>query len=231
MVFETLLPGVDIALSKKHRFTTDAVLLSRFASPRKGERVCDLCCGIGIVPLLWFGAGEISPRFVTGLDVDAEVIGLFNASIERNGLGNRVLALQGDVRNLPPALKDKPFDCITCNPPYHKAQPKADPARFETCCDLEDIMKAAARLLRFGGRLCLCHRPTRLPELINCMQAFGITPKSMRLVSYKTGAKPRLVLLEGRLGGKPGLDVLPTFVLTRQDGTVTEETAEIYRMR
>ena len=98
-------------------------------------------------------------------------------------------------------------------------------------CELNDIVKAAARLLRFGGRLCLCYRPSRLPELITCMQSFDITPKRMRLVAYKTGAKPKLVLIEGRLGGKQGLDVLPTFVLSGQDGNMTEEAAEIYRMR
>jgi tRNA1(Val) A37 N6-methylase TrmN6 len=231
MIFEPLLPGIDIALSKKHRFTTDAVLLARFASPHKGERVCDLCCGVGIVPLLWFGAGETPPHYVTGLDIDAEAIKLFNTSIKRNGLEDRVLALQGDVRNPPFTHKDKPFDCVTCNPPYHKKQPQGDPARSEMLCETEDIIKAAARLLRFGGRLCLCHRPARLPEVLACMQAFGIPPKRMRLVSYKIGAKPRLVLIEGRYGAKPGLDVLPSFVLTGHDGTMTEETAEIYRMR
>jgi tRNA1(Val) A37 N6-methylase TrmN6 len=139
--------------------------------------------------------------------------------------------VQGDVRNLPRALLAKTFDVVTCNPPYHKQQPGGDPTRFETACGIGDVFGAAARLLRFMGRLCICHRPERLPELMAGMQSFRIEPKRMRLVAYKTGNKPRLVLLEGKLGAKPGLDVLPTLVLADVFGTMTPEVAEMYRRR
>ena len=41
-----------------YRFTSDAVLLSKFASCKKGEIVADFCSGSGIVGLHYFALHE-----------------------------------------------------------------------------------------------------------------------------------------------------------------------------
>lgn len=235
MRFESLLPGVDIALSPRHRFTTDSVLLARFAAPRRREAACDLCCGGGIVPLLWQGEGETSPRRTVGLDLDGEAADLFQASIERNGLSGRLSALRGDLRDPPAALLPGSFDLVTCNPPYHRPAGEGSPERGlirqEVRCTLEEVCAAAARLLRFGGRFCLCHRPARLADLCVALRASGIEPKRLRMAARRLDTAPRLLLLEGRRGGKPGLEVLPQLVLEEEDGSPSAEYRQIYRMR
>jgi tRNA1(Val) A37 N6-methylase TrmN6 len=229
-LFQRLIKGIDIAVEPGYGFTTDAVLLSRFAAPAKNERVCDLGCGAGVIPLLCFGHQETPPLLAAGIDIDPVAVKLFNASIEKNGLTGRVFGFCADLKKPPHELiKLGPFDCVTCNPPYYIGSHN-NPASFEVLCSFEDVLKTAARLLRFGGRLCLCHRPDRLAHILSAMLRLGIEPKLMRPVAYKPSGNPRLVLLQGRLGARPGLKILPQLTLTGHDGKYTGEAAKIYRM-
>ena len=68
----------------------------------------------------------------------------------------------------------------------------------------------------------------RLSELFCAMTAKGLEPKRLRLVSHKADSAPSLALVEGRRGGRPGLDILPSLVLTGPDGRETEEVLRIY---
>ena len=78
---------------------------------------------------------------------------------------------------------------------------------------LEEVCRAAARLLKTGGRFCLCLPPRRLAEALALLEGAGISPKRLQLVQHRPGRAPFLVLLEGRRGGRPGLEVLPTRML------------------
>ncbi len=71
------------------------------------------------------------------------------------------------------------------------------------------MCEAAAWLLKFGGKFCVCLRPERLCELMCKMSAAGIEPKRLRTVSKRDGCAPWLVLVEGKRGGKPGMTVEP----------------------
>ena len=47
---DMLLNGLKIVQDTRlYRFTSDSVLLSRFAKPKKGDKVADFCAGSGIV--------------------------------------------------------------------------------------------------------------------------------------------------------------------------------------
>lgn len=101
------------------------------------------------------------------------------------------------------------FDVITMNPPYKaenagiKSQKENEKiARHETLCNLRDITKAASKLLKFGGKLCICIRPERLFETMEAMKEYKIEPKALRLVAASPEKAPWLCLVEGRLGGK-----------------------------
>ena len=51
-----MLGGLKIVQDERYyRFTSDSVLLSRFASCKKGEKVADFCAGAGIVGLHYYG--------------------------------------------------------------------------------------------------------------------------------------------------------------------------------
>ena len=133
------------------------------------------------------------------------------------------------------ALPAGSFDLAVCNPPYFP--PSAGPlpkeearrtARTEEACTLEDVCRAAGRLLRWGGAFCLVHKPERLTDLLCALRGEGLEPKRLRLVSLRPERAPSLLLLEARRGGKPGLAVEKPLILENPDGSPTAELNRIY---
>ena len=123
---------------------------------------------------------------------------------------------------------------MTCNPPYKAAgagivsRSKADRvARHETECTLGDVFTAAAKLLRFSGRLCICQRPERLADIFVSMREAGIEPKRFREVIQREGGKAWLVLVEGRLGGRSGIETMPPLYIEK-DAILSPEMIDIY---
>ena len=101
-------------------------------------------------------------------------------------------------------------------------------ARSERGCTLAEVIAAAAWCLKTGGAFCLVHRPERLAELLTAMSAAGLEPKRLRLVQHRAEKAPSLVLVGGRKGAKPGLDVQAPLILTGPDGRDTAEVRRIY---
>ena len=234
--FMPITNGIEAAVSDEHRFTTDSVLLARFSSPRKNERVAEFCSGCGAISLMWFGEGETPPKSVCGFEIMEEASKLFSLSIEKNNLAETVSAVCADLREYK-SIKELPhagFDLVVCNPPYFEAgfgSGQRQTARQETQLDIYTVCKAAAYALKFGGRFCVCFKPQRLPDLFEAMRQSKIEPKTIRQVVPKKGEQPHLVLVEGKLGAKPQLNWLPELALYDENGEFAEEYREIYRMR
>lgn len=234
--FIPLTHGITAVISDEHRFTTDSVLLARFATPRAGDRVAELCCGCGAVTLLWFGKGEISPHHVVGVELSTEAAALFSLSVAKNNLSQRISVICADIKDYKsiPGLAANAFDLVVCNPPYFKAGHGGgarQTARQETDLDISDVCAAAGRALRYGGRFCVCFKPQRLPDLFEAMRAAGLEPKRIRPVLTQPGKTPHLFLAEARRGGNRQLDWLPALCLENSDGTPSAEYCEFYRMR
>ncbi len=235
--FETLSGGTRIFVSRDHKFGTDAFLLARFAAPKPADRVCDLGSGCGIIPLIWLDRNPRLPS-VHALELQSQGVELMELSRKENGLENRFFPYEGDLRRLEDLKTQLPaagFSLVTCNPPY-KAAGSGVPcpgqarltARHEVSCTLEEVCRAAARLLRFGGRFCLCHRPERLTDVLCALRQAGLEPKRLRLVQQREGAAPWLLLAEGRKGSKPFLRVEPPLTVENPGGGFSREMQEIY---
>jgi tRNA1(Val) A37 N6-methylase TrmN6 len=222
-----------IYVSKNHTFGTDAVLLSNFAAPRRNDKAVDLGTGCGIIPMLWMRDKAVS--YAAGLEISKEAVELGKATIKENGLEGSFEIFEGDIKEATKHLKKAFYNLVTCNPPYKAngagilsttATDKA--ARHETLCGLEDVIKAAAELLTYGGRFAMCQRPERLGEIISLMTANEIEPKTLRLVCKTEGTEPWLVLIEGRLKGGKGMRILPNLNIYGKDGGLSKEMTEIY---
>ena len=202
----------QVAVSAVHTFGADALLLSDFAAPARGERVCDLGTGCGAIALRLCAAGQ--PAAVHGIDISPDAIALAERS---------AAALPADARVRPtfavgdwhtPTALGAPgsFDRVVCNPPYFppdsggiSADPARRIARHEQPGTLAAVCGAAAWLLRNGGKFCLCHRPEQLPRVLAALSAAGLEPKRLRPVQRRADTPPWLFLLEARKGGHPGL--------------------------
>ncbi|MBQ9963754.1 MAG: methyltransferase [Clostridia bacterium] len=197
-------------------FGTDAVLLSEFARAHTATRVCDLGTGCGILPLLWH-TKEHAPA-VDAVELSAHAAALARASVEQNGLFTHITVWEQDWCSL--SLPHGAYDLVTCNPPYFavgsgKVCPDPDRrlARHETSTTLTDITAAAYRLLKNGGRFCLCHRPERMADVLRALQDGGFAPARLQLVHARADKAPFLLLCEAVKGGTNRLSVLPPHIL------------------
>jgi len=231
---EPLGKGIKIIVSDEHKFWTDTVLLANFASPKKNDNVCDLGSGCGAMPLIW--AREPYPKNITAVEIQEYACDMLKRSIALNSLEERITVVNSDLRELKGKVKTGSFDLVVCNPPY-KAEgtgiKNSDAAhiiaRHESMCTMDDIAKAAAQLLNFSGRLCMCQRPERLSDVLCCMRENGIEPKRLRFVQQRPAKAPKLFLVEGRRGGKPGgLIVEPVLFIEGENGDFSEEMINIY---
>lgn len=82
MGVEILDNGTRVLTAPGATFGTDALLLARFAQPRRNERALDLCSGCGIVSLVWHDAGHRGP--CTALEIDPAASALCAAALAEN---------------------------------------------------------------------------------------------------------------------------------------------------
>ena len=228
---EPLGNGFYVNVSKHHTFGTDAILLSNFARAKSSDTVCDLGTGCGIIPLLMIRNGAI--KSAVGVDISHEAIALANKTINELKIEN-FNVIEGNLTDLKGKVPFGAFNLVTCNPPYKavnagikNSDKTIMTARHEIECTLEDIVAVSSRLLQSGGRLCMCHRPERLAELMGLMSKHKIEPKRLRLVCQREGEEPWLILCEGRRDGKVGLRI-DNNLYVEKDGALSEEMIEIY---
>ncbi len=227
---ENLGEDVGVVVSKQHTFGTDAMLLAHFANPKRNDIACDFGSGCGIIPFLWLRDGKC--KEITAIEIQGNACNQMFRSKQLNDT-EKISVLNRDLKEIDD-LKPGSFDLVTMNPPYKienggikNDEEYATIARHETFCNMNDIAKSASRLLRFGGKLCICQRPERVFDVMFSMRENGIEPKTLRFVSKKGDTQPWLVLIEGKRGAKNGLKVEKNLIAYNEDGTLTEEMLEI----
>ena len=223
--------GIEIFVSPHHTFGTDAVLLSHFARANKKDSLVDLGTGCGIIPFLMLRDGNCQRAI--GVDISAEAIDLALKTKEKYGL-QKFTAVLSDLKELKGRVDFGCHSLVTCNPPYKATgagiknpDNVLSVARHEVACNLEDIIAVSAKLLKTTGRLCMCHRPERLAELMSLLRQYKIEPKRLRLVCQRKGEEPWLVLVEGRRCGNTGLRIEPNLYI-EENGILSDEMVKVY---
>lgn len=229
---EPLGKDYSVVVSRDHTFGTDALLLADFVGAKASSKVCEFGSGCGIISVLLCKNGCKS---VTAVELQQKAFEQLKQSVEINNLAECIFPVNADLRALKGVLEHAAFDIVCMNPPYKpvgsgiESVSEADKiARHETMCSIDDLTSAAAYLLKFGGKLCICHRPERLTDVLCSMRKNKIEPKRLRFVVQTEGKTPWLFLIEGRLGGKSGITVMPELVIKNPDGTNSEEMKRIF---
>ena len=220
-------------------FGIDAVLLAHFPEIRDGDRVLDMGCGFGPVPLIMRGClPEGADVRMTGLEIQDYVAETAERSVRENGLSDEIGIVKGDIREAARIFGAASFSLVTCNPPYMAVKDglvgenrSRAVARTEVCCTLRDVICQAARLLRPKGRFAMIHRPFRLPEMLSLMRDCRLEPKRLRMIHPRAGAEASMVLIEAVRGGRPYLIAEPPLMIYGPDGTYTQEVLDIYAGR
>ncbi len=231
--FERLSDEIKLAVSDNHTFGTDAVILSHFAKIKAKDKALDMGTGCGIIPFLWLRDKKINN--VSCLDIQQNAYEQVRFSIKENALSDRISAYNCDLREIDKIFEAEQFSLVTMNPPYkpvgtgiESMTESAKIARHEVCCNIEDAVKAAVYLLKYGGRFCMCHRPERLVDTVELMRSYKLEPKRLRFVQDREGEQPFLFLIQGQKGAKPFLRVEPQLIIKKDNGRFTKEMLEIY---
>ncbi len=214
-------------------FGMDAVLLSGFARVKQGEKVLDLGTGTGIIPILL--EAKTDGEHFTGLEIQPESADMASRSVAYNDLQDKIDIVVGDIKDASQRFGASSFDVITTNPPYmigqHGIKNDQDAkaiARHEILCDLDDILRESAKMLKPSGRFYMVHRPFRLAEIFSKMIEYRIEPKRMQLVYPFVDKDPNMVLIEGLRGGKSRITVEKPLIVYKQPGVYTDEIYDIY---
>ncbi len=196
-----------------YKFTSDAVLLSKFIKCKKSEVVADFCAGSGIVGLNFFALNKNLVKSLDFFEIQAPFCDLINKSIGYNNLTEIAKVHNTRVQDIASIHYEK-YSLITCNPPYFKPTDSKEgenisvkTAREEIFLTLEELISKASKCLKFGGRLALVHVTDRLVDTLTLMRKYNIEPKKLQFISAKDKA-PYLFIVEGAKGGKGGLKVL-----------------------
>ena len=197
-----------------YRFTSDSILLSRFVRARRGERVADFCAGSGIVGL-HFLCLNAHISGVTLFEMQPELADMAARTIEADGFLN-ARSVCCRIQDIGREYDDK-FSLVLCNPPYERGGPQnlayhKAVCRKEITVTLPEIIRAAYRKLKYGGRFALINRADRLAEVMYLLKDNGLEPKRLQFVSGTPGGKPYLIMAEATKGGRPGLELLPSAV-------------------
>jgi tRNA1(Val) A37 N6-methylase TrmN6 len=193
-------------------FTSDSVMLAKFARAKKGDVVADFCSGSGIVGFNLYALNHELIKSVTLVEMQKPLYDLSVKSIALNGLTDIFTAVNSRVQDLPTDTNGK-FSLITCNPPYmpvgHGFVDQNDSiavCRTELTLPLDELVLAISKALKFGGRVNLCHRADRLTDVMCEFRKCNIEPKRLQFV-VSGNKEPYLFMIEGVKGGKSGIKI------------------------
>ncbi|WP_163848978.1 methyltransferase [Pseudooceanicola aestuarii] len=221
---------------KGYRAGIDPVLLAAALPLTAGQSLLDLGCGAGAAALC---AGARVPGLrLAGLERQA-----FYADLARRNArnaGQQMDVFEGDLTQMPAALKQRRFDHVIANPPYFRRDASLSSVNHRRegamgeKTPLAAWVDAAARRCRPRGLVTFINRAERLPDL---MHAFAEALGSFELKPLipRAGRAAQLVLLRGRKEGRAGFRLHDGMVLhrgarhTSDRSDYTDETQAILR--
>jgi tRNA1(Val) A37 N6-methylase TrmN6 len=211
-----------------YRVAIDPILLAAAVPARQGEHILDAGCGTGAAALCL--AARVPDCAVTGVELDPALAALARLNVTANGFESRIAIVESALSDF-----DGAFDQVVTNPPFydpdrHTASPAATKAAAhgEGALDLAGWIKAAARLLRPGGRLTLIHRADRIGDMLGAFEGrFGAAV--LFPLWPKDGAEAKRILVSAIKGRRTLPRLLPGLVLHRPDGAYTEAAQAILR--
>lgn len=218
-------------------FGIDAILLSDFAKDmKKSELVVDLCTGTGVIPILL--AGKTEAKKIIGVEIQEECADMAKRSVALNNLENRVEIINVDLKLLKNVIPSATVDVVTVNPPYMKKgtgvineKNAIIISKHEVSCTLEDVIKEAARLLKFNGEFYMIHKSERIADVFCTMRKYKIEPKRVRFVYPQVDKPSNLVLVEGTRSGKEFLKHEKPLIVYKENKEYTDEIYKIYNIK
>ncbi len=216
-----------------YRFSIDAVLLAYHVRLRAFDKVLDLGCGCGIIPLI---LAYRHPKIkIYGVEVQQQLSDIANLNVEKNRMREQIAILCKDIKSLKDNMISGPVDLVVCNPPYRKAESgRINPdrqraiARHEIKINLHDVIETVRRTLRTAGRFITIYPAERLTDMLIQMRSARIEPKFIRTIHARGDSEAKLILVEGIKGGRPGIKIGLPIIIYNKDRSYTDEVKKMF---
>lgn len=213
-------------------FSLDSLLLANLVSLNKNiTKVLDLGVGLAPIPLI---LSLRTKAIIDGVEIQKDVSEIAIENIKLNNLESQVNIYNEDIRDYINRVNTDTYDVVVCNPPFFEVSSTEKLSKSETkrvsrheeSITLEEIFKAARKMLKNNGYFAMIFRTERLAEVMLLYKKYNIEPKRLRFVQHTSDKAPKLFFIEGMKNGKKGLKVEAPFILYN-DGKETEEYMSI----
>lgn len=230
---DTFYLGRILVLQKKrgYRFSVDSPLLADFIRTKKSDELLELGTGNGIISLLL----SIKPfKHITAVEIQKSLADLAQRNVSLNKLEDRITIICQDLRLFHPKKK---FDVIFSNPPYIKknqghlsTKKEKSIAKHELKCDIFDIMRKTAGLLKKEGRAYFIFPAKRKQDFMNAVDRHKLKIKTLCFVLPRRERAPHFFLAECNFTSKRKV-ILPSLIIYDERGNYTPEANEIFSGR
>jgi tRNA1Val (adenine37-N6)-methyltransferase len=221
-----------------YRFSIDPVLLGHFVRLGSAERVLDLGAGCGILGLILLYRAAEKIEKLAAFELQPGLLHLIEENISANGFHDKMVAVQGDLRQAEKYLEPESFSTVVCNPPFYSlgsgrksSCEESEIARHEVCCTLAEVVGAAAQLVKNRGKVVMIYPASGMGTLFSLFPQYRLIVKRLQCVySYPSaGTGARLFLVEAVKNGGPGVDVLePLYIYRKKNGAYDTAIQQMY---
>jgi len=216
-----------------YRFSMDPVILAAHVAPRSGDKIIDIGCGCGIMPVIIGFRHRAAEVF--GVEIQSQLALLAQKNIHENKLTKRLKILTQDICTTSISDIRGYADIIISNPPYKKKNsgrinpdPQKAIARHEIKLNLDTLLSNANRLLKKRGLFVLILPAERLSDLITAMQTFNFQLDWLRFIHTRKNKAAKLVLASGIKNGRGSCTVLPPLYIYNTAGQQTKEYTRMF---
>lgn len=211
-----------------YRFSIDSILLARFATVRRRDRVLELGAGCGVISIVI--AALHHPRDIVAVEIQPELVAMIHRNAELNRFAS-IRAVEADLRKIADKkIAPQSFDVVIANPPYRARKTgRISPndarriARSEASATLKDFIAAASKYARRGGRAAFVFAADRAAELISLLREHHLEPKRIRFVHAFADAPAATVLIEARKFGGIEVAIEAPLILYDAPGVYSRE--------
>ncbi len=190
-------------------FTSDAINLANFVHVSNFGRVVDLCSGSGVIGILVNAKNKV--KDVILVELQKQLADMSLRSIQYNDLKN-FQVINAPVQNVNKIIGKNVFDVVVCNPPYKvlgttnklNDNESIAIAKHEIKITLEEIIKEASSLLKFGGYFYIVNKEDRLVDIFTLCRKYNLEPKELKIIKSNVSS---IVLVRAKKGGKSGIKI------------------------
>ena len=206
--------------TKGYRYSMDPfVLCSQVPPVCSGDRILDVGCGCGIIPVI---LGYCFPQsHITGVEIQNKLAEIALKNIINNKLAQTVSIINEDIKHINPESTNGPFDLILSNPPYKRQNTgRLNPdlqkaiARHEITINIQSLAAKAGTLLRHKGRFMIIFPSERLIDIEQAVQATSIHSEWIRYIHTGQKKPPKRVIFSGRKDIATRRRILPPIYLS-----------------